>query len=141
MRRRISGLLVFATVATAWGAVPASAQVGSTTVVISEFRARGPVGGNDEFVELRNMLRRARRDRRLGAAGLPPGTPGTPSNRATVPAGVTLAPGQTYLFTNNNASGGYSGHRGGRPDVRDRDHRLRREQLRGSAHRRRRRAP
>ena len=33
-----------------WAAGPASAQV-----VISEFRARGPAGGNDEFVELRNI--------------------------------------------------------------------------------------
>ena len=33
-------------------AAPATAQ--STTIVISEYRTRGPAGGNDEFIELRN---------------------------------------------------------------------------------------
>lgn len=37
-------------------------------------------------------------------------TTGVASNRAQVPAGVTLAPGQHYLFTNTSTSGGpYSG--------------------------------
>src|SRR5688572_9222804 len=109
MRRRIAGLLVVATAATAWGAVPASAQVGSTTVVISEFRARGPAGGNDEFIELRNISAAPVAIGGFVLQGCQSGTPGTPSNRATVPAGVTLAPSQAYLFTNSNATGGYSG--------------------------------
>ena len=41
------GLLVLVS-----GAVPAGAS--TSGVVISEFRFRGPVGGNDEFVELVN---------------------------------------------------------------------------------------
>ena len=36
-------------------ALPAAAQAASTTIVISELRTRGPSGGNDEFVELRNI--------------------------------------------------------------------------------------
>ena len=47
--RRIPGIVVIAAAAPLWAAGPASAQV-----VISEFRTRGPAGGNDEFVELRN---------------------------------------------------------------------------------------
>ena len=34
--------------------VPVSAAGASTDLVIAEFRARGPAGGNDEFVEIRN---------------------------------------------------------------------------------------
>jgi hypothetical protein len=88
------------------GAVPAGAS--TSGVVISEFRFRGPVGGNDEFVELVNA----------GASSVPIGgwklqgcasATGTASDRVAVPAGVVLAPGQHYLFTNNNATGGYSG--------------------------------
>jgi len=77
-------------------------------VVISEFRFRGPAGGNDEYVELVN------------AGGGPvdisgwklqgcSSTTGAASDRATVPAGVVLQAGEHYLFVNNNASGGYSG--------------------------------
>ena len=78
----------------------------SSTVVISEFRVRGPLGGNDEFVELYNA---SNSPVAIGgwtmrgsnnAAGV--------SIRATVPAGTTLAPGCFYLFTNTAASG-YSG--------------------------------
>jgi hypothetical protein len=35
---------------------PASLSAVSTTIVISEFRVRGPSGGSDEFVELYNAL-------------------------------------------------------------------------------------
>ncbi|HYV40304.1 MAG TPA: hypothetical protein VEO02_00785, partial [Thermoanaerobaculia bacterium] len=34
---------------------PSAALAVSTTVVISEFRVRGPNGGSDEFVELYNL--------------------------------------------------------------------------------------
>ena len=35
--------------------VPPSTGAVSSTVVISEFRTRGPNGGNDEFIELYNL--------------------------------------------------------------------------------------
>ena len=76
-------------------------------VEITGFQVRGPAGGNDEYVEIRN----------LGASnvdisgwqlqGCASGSPGTASNRATIGT-VSLASGQYYLFT-NNAAGGYSG--------------------------------
>ena len=103
----VAMLIAFAGFAVGMGAAPAAAS--TSGVVISEFRARGPLGGNDEFVELRNA----------GAApvdisgwllqGCASGTPGAASTRATVSPGVVLAPGQSYLFANNNAIGGYSG--------------------------------
>jgi len=104
VRRVVSGLLVCAC-ALAWAATAGASPNG---VVISEFRFRGPAGGNDEFVELTN------------AGGAPvtisgwklqgcSSTTGAASDRATVPAGVTLGVGEHYLFVNNNAAGGYSG--------------------------------
>ena len=101
--RRIPGIVVIATAAAAWAAGPASAQV-----VISEFRVRGPAGGNDEFVELRNTSAAPVAIGGWLLQGCANGTPGNASTRATVTAGVTLAPNQAYLFTNDAASG-YSG--------------------------------
>ncbi|MDQ3709025.1 MAG: lamin tail domain-containing protein [Actinomycetota bacterium] len=86
-------------------ALPALAAPGG--VVISEFRFRGPSGGNDEFVELYNT----------GSSDVPIGdwklegcaaSSGSPSTRVTVPAGTTLPAGGHYLFA-NRSSGGYSG--------------------------------
>lgn len=74
-------------------------------VVVSEFRFRGPDGGNDEFIELLNSSNNAVdiSDWKLqGCAG----SSGNASNRSTVPSGTTLQPGDHYLFTN---SSGYSG--------------------------------
>src|SRR5436190_9671175 len=87
--------------------VPAAAASASTDIVISEFRARGPAGGNDEYVEIRNKSAAPVAIGGLQLQGCASGT-GTIGNRATVPAGVTLAAGQAYLFV-NNAAGGYSG--------------------------------
>ena len=79
---------------------------GAGGVVISEFRTRGPAGGNDEFVEIYNNT-----DRPVDIAGwqlrgssntAPTGT------RATVPAGVVLPGRAHYLFV-NLAANGYSG--------------------------------
>jgi len=75
-------------------------------VVISELRFRGPAGGNDEFVELRNT----------GSAPVDVGgwrlvgcsTSGPTGTRATVPAATSLPAGGSYLLTNAGA-GGYSG--------------------------------
>lgn len=75
-------------------------------VVISQFQIRGPAGGNDEFIEIQNQ----------GLVNVPIGgwklrgcvsTSGVLGDRATVPGGVVLRPGQYYLFV-NTASGGYS---------------------------------
>src|SRR5918993_2224407 len=72
-------------------------QAVSTNVVISEFRVRGPNGGNDEFVELYNLsgapvsiggwnIRGSN-----NAAGV--------SIRATITAGTVIQPGCRYLLT------------------------------------------
>lgn len=90
----------------------AASAAPSTSAVISQFRFRGPAGGNDEFVELQNVSGQP-----LLLAGFRlqgcDATAGVPTDRATVPAGVVLAPGQHYLFTNAQddtaISPGYSG--------------------------------
>ena len=101
MRRLLPAAAVLAALTFA---APAAAS--PTGIVISEFRFRGPAGGNDEFVELRNTT----------AAPVAIGgyrlfgctATGTPSSRATVPAGVELPAGGSYLFTNSGSSG-YTG--------------------------------
>jgi predicted extracellular nuclease len=76
-------------------------------LVISEFRFRGPAGGNDEFIELLNTS-----EGNIDISGYAlqgcASASGAPSTRATVPSGVVLEPDQHYLFT-NSAAGGYSG--------------------------------
>jgi predicted extracellular nuclease len=104
--RRIPGIVVIAAAAASWAAGPAAAQVNSP-VAIAEFRARGPAGGNDEYVEIRNRSAAPIAIAGWRLQGCASGS-GDASNRATVPDGVTLAAGQAYLFT-NSAAGGYSG--------------------------------
>lgn len=81
-------------------AVPASALASASGVVVSEFRFRGPAGGNDEFVELLNTST-APVDisgwKLEGCAG----ASGAASTRATVAAGVVLPAGGRYLFVNS----------------------------------------
>jgi uncharacterized protein len=88
------------------GAAPADAS--ASGVVISEFRTRGPVGGNDEFIELRNAGPAPVDISGWLLQGCASGSPGNASTRATVDDGVVLAPGQSYLFA-NTAAAGYSG--------------------------------
>ena len=88
-------------------AAPAAAQSDSE-VVISEFRTRGPLGGNDEFVELRNRSAGPVDISRWQLQACASGTPGNHSTRETVDDDVTLAAGASYLFA-NTAAGGYSG--------------------------------
>src|SRR5215213_8749548 len=76
-------------------------------VVISEFRTRGPSGGNDEYVEIRNSTTAPIDISGYALQGCASGT-GEASDRRTVPDGVTLAAGKAYLFV-NNAISGYSG--------------------------------
>ena len=82
------------------------AQAGGT-VVISEFRTRGPLGGNDEFVELFNAS--------AGPVDISgwkirgSNNAGTTSDRAVVAANTTLGAGCYYLVVNGTATTGYSG--------------------------------
>jgi predicted extracellular nuclease len=96
----IAGLLV---------AAPVLAQAAvAPGVKISEFRFRGPAGGNDEFVEIRNTGTTPVNISGFKLQGCSSGSPGTPSDRATVPANTILPAGQTYLFANNSTTGGFS---------------------------------
>lgn len=82
------------------------AGVASANVVISEFRTRGPAGGNDEFVEIWNNSAAAVNISGWTLRGS--NNAGTTTIRATVPAATSIGPGCYYLFT-NSATGGYSG--------------------------------
>ncbi|HQZ22278.1 MAG TPA: lamin tail domain-containing protein [Thermoflexales bacterium] len=78
-------------------------------VVISEFRTRGPNGGNDEFVELFNVSPVA-----VDISGWQVwgsnSTGSSLSSRITISSPVMLAPYQHYLLTNRSATAGpYSG--------------------------------
>ena len=77
-------------------------------IVISEFRTRGPAGGNDEFIELRNRSAQPVDISGWRLQGCASGSPGNASNRVTVGSDILLPPGGSYLFA-NDASGGYSG--------------------------------
>ena len=97
MSLRISLLAVLAALLSA---APAAAQ--STTIVISEYRTRGPAGGNDEFIELRN---RSAAPVDIGGYRVNgSNASGTVSTRATIPAGVTLGAGCAYLLANSAGS-------------------------------------
>jgi hypothetical protein len=98
-RTLASGLVLLAGVA-AFVLPTAPASAVSTNVVISEFRTRGPGGGDDEFVEIMNISGDS-----ISLGGyLLEGSGHTTSDpleiRAVVPEGVVLAPGQHYLFAN-----------------------------------------
>ena len=83
-----------------------SPRASSSGIVISEFRTRGPSGGNDEFVELYNASAAP-----VDISGWKiwgSNASGTVSARATIPANVFLEPGCHYLATNSGTSG-YSG--------------------------------
>jgi predicted extracellular nuclease len=86
----------------------ASALASTSGVVISEFRFRGPAGGNDEYVELMNASTNPVDISGWKLQGCAAAS-GAASDRTTIPAGVVLQPAEHYLFVNNNASGGYSG--------------------------------
>jgi predicted extracellular nuclease len=99
-------LVVWCALSLLLSALPASA-LSPTGVVVSEFRFGGPVGGNDEFVELHNT---ASSPVAIGGWKLEgcAAASGSPSTRSTVPAGTTLPAGAHYLFA-NTADNGYSG--------------------------------
>lgn len=75
--------------------------------IISQFRTRGPAGGNDEFVEVFNP---SSLEVNIGGWTLRGSSPtGTTNVRATVPPGTVMKPRTFYLFVNTSSSGGYSG--------------------------------
>ena len=86
---------------------PALALASPSGVVISGFQTRGPAGGNDEYVEIRNTSAANVDISGWKLQGCAAGTPGNASNRATVGANIVLTPGQYYLFT-NTASAAYA---------------------------------
>lgn len=98
------------TVSTTGGASTTAALTGlgtvATPIVISEFRFRGPAGGNDEFIEIANNTNDA-----IDIAGYTihgSNNAGTNGTRATVAANTILPPRARYLFVNSGAAG-YSG--------------------------------
>ncbi|HMC77968.1 MAG TPA: DNA/RNA non-specific endonuclease [Vicinamibacterales bacterium] len=104
--RLVRALLVCAALAAVFAVD--TLRAASTTIVISEFRVRGPNGAADEFVELFNGSASA-----VDISGWKingSNNAGTASTRATIPANTTLGAGCYYLVTNSSASGGpYSG--------------------------------
>jgi hypothetical protein len=106
-QRALASLLTLVIVV---GGLPYPAPVAASTsgIVISEFRFRGPSGANDEFVELFNAASGTVDIGGWKLQGCSSTSPGNPSDRATIPANTSLAPGQHYLLT-NSGSNGYSG--------------------------------
>lgn len=106
-RRHAAGVLAaVATTVLPLAAQPAQAAPDGTQVVISELRFRGPTGGNDEFVELRNPTSEAIDISGWRLQGC--NTGGTVGDRAVVPAGTTIPAGGSYLFANASTGTGGS---------------------------------
>jgi len=104
---RAASPIRFAIALLAMSALTGVAHAASPNIVISEFRTRGPVGGNDEFVEIWNNSAVAVNIGGYTLRGS--NNAAVTSVRATVPAATTLNAGCYYLFTNNNTTGPYSG--------------------------------
>ena len=108
-RLRLAALatfLLFATFAIYWALSPPPVQAISSTIVIGEFRTRGPNGANDEFIELYNLSSSPVNIGGWKVKGS--NSSGTVSTRATISSGTVLNPGCHYLLTNLNTDG-YSG--------------------------------
>src|SRR5689334_12304429 len=83
-----------------------SVNATSSTILISEFRTRGPAGGNDEFVELYNATN-APVD--IGGWKINgSNSSATTGTRVTITAGTSI-PAHGHFLATNNAAGGYSG--------------------------------
>ncbi|HKP51476.1 MAG TPA: lamin tail domain-containing protein [Chloroflexia bacterium] len=79
----------------------------STTVVISEFRTRGPAGASDEFVELFNLSASPVDISGWLIRGSNGG--GAVSTRVTISSSTILQPGQHYLAVNAAYTGSVAG--------------------------------
>lgn len=103
--RRLVALGTAVWAATAIAAAPtaqAAAEDPSTTIVISKLMLRGPAGGNDEFIELKNKSSEP-----VAIGGWQvwgSSQTGSANARATITAGTTLAPGAVYRLTNSQGS-------------------------------------
>src|SRR5512143_1328758 len=95
----LSGLLAGSAGWSALSGRAAPLQQAAASVVISEFRPRGPAGGTDEFVELYNPTGNSVdiSDWKINTSD----AQGTASTLATVPANTTLQTGQYYLIENS----------------------------------------
>jgi predicted extracellular nuclease len=104
---RMRFLLVPALVSTAYlvSDWPGGVRAASTTLVIAEFRTRGPSGGNDEFIEIRNVSAGAISLNGWSIMGS--NASGLTDTRANL-ANVTLGPGCAWLLGNSNTNG-YTG--------------------------------
>src|SRR5438128_12037930 len=79
-------------------------QAVSTTVVISEFRTRGPNGGSDEFVELYNVTNSPIDIGGWKISGS--NNTGGVSTRVTITTGTMIPAHGHCLATNSHAHGG-----------------------------------
>lgn len=97
MKPRLLSILG-AALAVAAVAAPA-AQAASTTVVLQKVAFRGPTGGNDEFIQLKNI---SSSPQNIGGWELfgSNATGSSVGSRAKIAAGVTLPAGKSFLFTN-----------------------------------------
>lgn len=86
-------------------------------VVISELRTRGPLGTNDEFVELYNRSASAVDISGWKLQGST--SSGGTTLRATVPASTTLQPGCHYLIVGSAFSGSVGGNQSLSPAIAD----------------------
>src|SRR5687767_1944120 len=77
----------------------------STTLVIAEFRTRGPSGGNDEFIEIRNVS--GSPISLNGWSVIGSNSAGLTETRSNL-ANVTLGAGCAWLLGNSNTNG-YTG--------------------------------
>ena len=96
------------------GLVAPSAFAASTTVVLSQVEFRGPTGGNDELIQLRNVSATAQDISGWQIVGSNV-SGSSVSPRATVPAHTTLPHGDAYLFTNVQTGGTGGSYSGGVP--------------------------
>ena len=103
---RLVVVLLLAAVAVYSAMSPPPAHAVST-LVINEFRSRGPNGANDEFIEIYNN---SAGSVNIGGYKLSrSNSSGGVTDFLTITAGTVLNSGCRYLVTNNNATGGYSG--------------------------------
>ena len=100
--------LLIAVLVFLWMPFALSVGAQSTTIVISEFRVRGPNGANDEFIELNN-----RSSAPIDISGWRikgSTTLSSVSDRKIIPNGTIVMPGCFYLLVNAGVNGpGYSG--------------------------------
>jgi predicted extracellular nuclease len=80
-----------------------AAQAASTTVVIQKAAFRGPTGGNDEFIQIKNI---SSTPQDIGGWEIygSNASGGSVGSRAKIPVGVSLPAGSSYLFTNIQAN-------------------------------------